>query len=293
MWRPPISNAACNKQASLGWPGGGDVKTKNRTYMPVLFFDAKKMSCKNLVLYTYMPCSWTCFSQVDSVFSLFLSFFPCVLNCSCFLPCLLPLSLHVYSPSRFPPVLLPVFLLSSNMVYFHFDFNFRYFLPFGCWSLIAPWSAWAWLAVETIEDWKIKGMKRKTWIFCWKSISVNLAVGKPLSSSYGSCVCRRRAWDQGNHRKGQIWGALHIFDRVDPDFEASQFGMGAEDIQFAHRCPPVQPWRARNPKQSCDKAVYRIFWAGVEWRSPETTLHRSEPQGYIDTGLQWAFLGCT
>ena len=243
----------------------------------------------------WWPCPWTCFSRMidmivfSSVFNVFLPFpFLLIRLCvglvvvvSC--PCL-------FFSSRF---LLPVFLLSSNMVYFHFDFNFRYFLPFGCWSLIAPWSAWAWLAVETIEDWKIKWTKRKTWTFCWKSISVNLAVGKPLSSSYGSCVCRRRAWDQGNHRKGQIWGALHIFDRVDPDFEASQFGMGAEDIQFAHRCPPVQPWRARNPKQSCGKAVYRIFWAGVEWRSPETTLHRSEPQGYIDTGLQWAYLGCT
>lgn len=32
MWRPPISNAACNKQASLGWSGGwgGDMyRNKN------------------------------------------------------------------------------------------------------------------------------------------------------------------------------------------------------------------------------------------------------------------------
>lgn len=177
MWRPPISNAACNKQASLGWSGGWCKSKKPYLYASFVFLMQKRCHARIWCYTRILPCSWTCFSQVVSVFSLFLSFFPCVLNCSCFLPCLLPLSLHVYSSSRFTPVLLPVFLLSSNMVYFHFDFNFRYFLPFGCWSLIAPWSAWAWLAVETIEDWKIKGMKRKTWIFCWKSISVNLAVG--------------------------------------------------------------------------------------------------------------------
>lgn len=53
MWRPPISNAACNKQASLGWSGGlGWCKNKKPYLYASLVFLMQKRCHARIWCYT-------------------------------------------------------------------------------------------------------------------------------------------------------------------------------------------------------------------------------------------------